>query len=195
MGWRENITPKRAWREAVGVSCFFVALGLYLLILSIHHLFFQWTRNDFVEYTGVLEYSPRFDRSRSGPSLKIIFREAKQFEFTIDGDNYTVLKHKDEIGQLDAGDSVSVLVDRSQFNAKIKKSQSPSYIQRIINWKWLRVYEFKYGNQTFLNFDKVILELKSSSKISFVISFICFAGAYFYLTREYRIYSKAKSIS
>nr|WP_294858590.1 hypothetical protein [uncultured Fluviicola sp.] len=195
MGWRERTSPKRAWREAVGVSCFFVVLGLYLLILSIHHHFFQWTRNDFAEYTGVLKYSPQFERSRSGPILKMVFREANQFEFTIQGDNYKVLKQKNGIEKLHAGDSVSVLVDKNDFNAKIKRSQAPTYGQRIINWNWLSVYEFKHDDQVFLSFDEVIRELKSSSKIAFVVSLICFVGTYFYVRREYRIYSKAKIIS
>ena len=168
--------------------------AFYLLFLSIHHLFFQWTRSDFVEYTAILDCSPRFDRSRSGPSLKLIFRDAKAFEFTIDGDNYTVLMHKDEIGKLHAGDMVSVLVDRSQFNAKIKRSQAPTPLQRMINWKWLRVYECKSGDQTFLNFDEVIRELKSTSKIALTLGLICFAGTYFYIRREHRIYSKAKGM-
>ena len=194
MGWRENMSPKRAWRVAIGTSCFFILFGSYLTILSIHHLFFPWTKSDFKEYTGTLIETPTFEDGKN-KSLRIHLKEVKGFEFTIDGDNYSVLKNNDEIGNLKDRDIVTLLIDKNQFKSKIAKSIPSTFIQRTINWKWIRVYEFKSKNTTFLEFKDVIEELKVASKFYIVFGLICWLGSYFYLKYEYRIYSNTKQIN
>ncbi|MDF3026758.1 MAG: hypothetical protein K0S23_1065 [Fluviicola sp.] len=191
MGWRENISPKRAWRGAVAASSFFVVLGTYLAILSIHNIFFPWTKRDFIEFVGTLEESPKFEKGKNH-SLKIKLQEAKGFEFTIDGDNYTVMKNSGGIGSLDHGNKVSVLVDKSQYYAKISKSISPTFLQQTINWKWIRVYEFKSDEHTYLDLIEVLEELKRVAKFYLIFGFVCWIGAYFYLRYEYQIYMKSK---
>lgn len=192
MGWRENVSPKRAWNEARVGSCIFIIIGSYLIFMSIHHIFFPWDRTDFIQYNVTLESNPEFEKSRSGPSLILKFKEAKGFEFTIDGDNYTVLQNKDAIKELKLGSQVSVLVDKDQFNAKITRTQSPTITQRIFNWKWIRVYEFKSINQTFLSFDQVIKELKNVTKFYLPFGLICCVGSFFYLRFEYRKFKELK---
>lgn len=192
MGWREKISPKRAWNE-VRVGCsIFVILGSYLIILSIHHLFFPWDRSDFIIYNATLTSTPKFEKSKSGPSVELKLNDAPNFEFVIDGDNYTVLKNKEDIKQLKFGDVVSVLIDKSQYNAKITKTISPSFIQRTINWKWIRVYEFRSGSQTFLQLEQVLQELKNVAKFYLIFGLVLWIGSYFYLKYEYKIYKKSK---
>ncbi len=191
MGWRQTISPKRAWRGAIATSCFFILLGSYFSILSIHHIFFPWTKSDFKEYTGTLNGTPIFENGKN-KSLKIHLKEVKEFEFTIDGDNYTVLKNTSGVGNLEDGDKVSLLVDKSQFQAKISKSILSTFIQRTINWKWIRVYEFKSEKNTILDFKDVLEELKHVSKFYLVFGVLCWLGSYLYLKYEYRIYLKSK---
>ena len=192
MGWRDNISPKRAWNESIIVSCTLIIIGCSLTITSIQHLFFPWDKSDFIKYHATLETSPIFKKSRSGPSLKLKFKEASNFEFTIDGDHYTVLQNKNAIKELKTGSRVSVLVDKSQFNAKIAESETPTFVQKTINWKWIRVYEFKNEEQTFLVFNQVIEELKNVSKIYLIFGLICCIGTFFYMKYEYRIYKNSK---
>jgi hypothetical protein len=191
MEWREKISPKRAWNESLVVSIIFIVIGSSLTIMSIQTLF-TWDRRDFVKYQAILATSPNFKKSRSGPSLELKFKEASNFNFVVDGDNYTVLHDKDEIKQLKKGSKVSVLVDRSQFNAKIAESQAPTFMQKMINWKWIRVYEFKNEEKTFLDFYQVMQELKKVSKIYLTFGLICCTGTFFYFKYEYRIYKNSK---
>ena len=192
MGWRENISPKRAWNESIIVSCILIIIGSSLTITSIHHLFFSWDKSDFIKYQATLETSPIFKKSRSGPSLKLKFKEASNFEFTVVGDNYTVLQNKEAIKELKTGSRVSILVDKSQFNAKIAESETPTFVQKKINWKWIIVYEFKNEEQTFLVFNQVIEELKNVSKIYLIFGLICCIGTFFNIKYEYRIYKNSK---
>jgi hypothetical protein len=192
MEWRDNISPKRAWNESIIASCIYIIIGCSLTFSSIQHLFFPWDKSDFIKYHATLETSPIFKKSRSGPSLKLKLKEASNFEFTIDGDNYTVLQNKNAIKELKTGTRVSVLVDKSQFNAKIAESETPTFVQKTINWKWIRVYEFKNEEQTFLVFNQVIEELKNVSKIYLIFGLICCIGTFFYIKYEYRIYKNSK---
>ncbi len=191
MGWREKISPKKAWNQALIGSSVFIILLSYIPILAFHHIFFPWDRTDFIQYEATLLITPTFETSRSGPSLKMRFFEAK-FEFVIDGDNYSVLQNKDHIKKLKSGDRVSILVDKSQFNAKISRTKSPSFVQRTINWKWIRVYELKFKDQTFLSFDRVIAELKSLAVYYLIFGILGWSAIFFYLRYEFRIYKKSK---
>ena len=191
MSSRVDLSPKQTWRGAIVASSFMILFGTYLVIISVHNIFFPWTRQDFIEYRATLNGSPHIQKGKS-QSLTIKLKEAKSFEFTIDGDNYTVLGNTGYIGNLGDGDSVSVLVDKSQYNSKITKLTPPTFLQNI-NWKWIRVYEFKDDKQTILDFNDVILELRRVAKFYLVFGLGCWIGSFFYLRYEHRKYVTSKN--
>lgn len=188
MRWRDKISNKRAWREVRLVSFFLLLFGFYLLILGIHHLFFPWERSDFVTYEASLEKSPDFDKSRSGTSLKLVFEDSKQFVFVIDGDNYSALTGHDQLSALKPGDVVKVLVDKEMLNAKVRRTIPATFLQRIINWDQVRVYELIANGHVCLPFERVIDELKKAAWFCFSWGLIQVLVTVFYLRREYRIY-------
>jgi hypothetical protein len=191
MGWRDKISPKHAWNESIVMSCIFILLGIYMTSLSIHHLFFPWTKSDFVQLTGTIKGSPVFN-NRKNESLEISLNEVKDFIFSIDGDNYTVLRKKALKDELQHGDTVFLLIDKNQYEAKISKERPPTFKEEMINWKWIRVFEFKSQKATMLDFNEVINELKHVAKFYLIFGIICLIGTYFYLRYEFRIYQNLK---
>jgi hypothetical protein len=191
MGWRDRISPKRAWREAIFATVFFYIVGIYLTLLSTHHIFFPWERSDFILYKGQLKSAPHFGSGKSS-GLQFVLKADPSFIFSLDGDNYNALESRNEIFKLKTGDSVSFLVDRSQYEAKIAGKPS-TFLQRTINWKQIRIFEINHNNRNLLSFSKVIQKLKNAGWGYLTIGLILLTGSSFYLKRELKIYRKKQS--
>lgn len=186
-----NSSPKYTFSEYVFIMLILASLGVGLVKVAIQEIFFQSSKNDFVEYNATLEWTPRFVGGR-GSRLVIYLLEKREFSFVIDNQNFPLLKNSKWIDSLKHGDSVSVLIEKKEFLAKINKSVPATFSQQIFNWNEIVVFGFKNDKYEFLNYFDVKKELKQNSKILFVIGLIMLIVAYFTFKVTLRDYRKSK---
>lgn len=189
MGWRDHVSPKRAWIEALITTLFFYLMGLGATILTFTDTFYDWSKADFIQFEGTLRSKPYFKKqNKAATNLEFILNEAPDFIFSINEDDYSVLKAKSKIAKLKPNDTVYVLIEKKQYDIKIDHKPA-KFWQGTLYWKNISVYEILTENKP-PSFNRVLRELKNDNQYYPFIALICFIGGTLFCRYELKKYKQ-----
>lgn len=142
--------------------------GFMLLVFSILHFVFQphsvAKRTELVSISGNLKGAFEIHKPSKSPARYITFEitQNEEFSFRI-GPGYDKINLK-KIKQFMPNDTLRMLIESEDFESKIEKNKTPSFMRSHFKWEDINVYELYVNNKRILSANDYYAEQSENEK-------------------------------